>query len=327
MRCSPRFHRIALVGMVCASIIVGTPAEAAIPTATPAGQGTIAFVSDDTGVPMLMTMEPGDGTSANALTNGLAPDRGSDSYTPVWSPDSSQIAFVACDKNSLTACMLYVMNDDGSLVKQVTTQSAQYEGISWSPDGKWLVYASSLSTTATPHFYVVASDGSDSPKPLGASPLSGAWPSWSPDGAKIVYQTVGSDTTGISIMNADGTDSQSLTNLPNAVDLDPVWSPDGKSIAFVRGIKDKYALYLMDANGQNVRHLTGLFLDSSPKATEHLKLPALTWSPDGQFIAFNSHQGSKWELERVDVKSPTNVRRLLSVSAEAFSPSWSSYEP
>src|SRR5579859_63104 len=229
---APHFLRIVVLGIVCTSVAVAWPARAAAPTVTPVGQGTIVFVSDDTGLPMIMSMEPDGGTSANALTNGLAPDRGPDSYAPIWSPDSSQIAFSACSKGSLTSCLLYVMNDDGSLVQQVTAHPAEYDGVSWSPDGKSLVYASRDAASNAPNFYVVSSDGSDSPKQIGGGELVGAWPSWSPDGTKIVYQTVGGAISNISIMNADGSNPQTLTSLADSVDMNPVWSPDGKSIAF-----------------------------------------------------------------------------------------------
>jgi len=274
----------------------------------------------------MLVMQPDGGTSASALTNGLASDHGPANISPVWSPDAQEIAFVSCAKDG-TNCYLYVMNNDGSLVRQITKKTEEYGGVSWSPDGKTLVYASRFDPGGFPNLYTIPSDGSADPQQLGTDDLSGWWPSWSPDGKLIAYQAVGGGNTTINVVNADGTNSQALTGAAGVIDLDPVWSPDEKSIAFIRGSNNKYAVYMMDADGKNQKRLTDLFPDPNPKATEALKLPALAWSPDGSSIVFNTHKTAKWELDRVDVKNPLNVHRILIVSAVAYSPSWTSWQP
>src|SRR5258707_1074119 len=110
-----------------------------------------------------------------------------------------------------------------------------------------------------------------------------------------------------------------------AIDLDPVWSPDGKSIAFVRNNANKYAVWVMDADGQNPHQLTPLAIDPNPQTDAPIRLPALAWSPDSQFIVFNTHKTRKWELDRVNVSKPTDVRRFIIGSAEAFSPTWTRF--
>jgi Tol biopolymer transport system component len=321
------FSRVMLATwIVIAAIAASVPAAvsgAAAPTATatPISQGFIAFVSDDTGLPQILTLEPDGGSSVSALTNGKAPSRGPNNSSPVWSPDGQLLAFINCAKDSTTECFIYVMNNDGSGVKQITTDAEEYGGMSWSPDGATIVFAARFDPGGFPNLFTVPSDGSSKPTQLGTDDLSGWWPSWSPDGSKIAFQAIGGSQTTINVINADGSNSQMLTNQA-ATDLDPVWSPDGKSIAFVRGIANKYAVWIMDADGKNPHQLTPLAINPDPQTDTPIRLPALTWSPDSQTIVFNTHKSKKWELDRVDVNKPTNVKRFIIASAEAFSPTW-----
>ena len=315
---------IARMALLASLVLISGSVAAAqsTPAATPNLGGTIVFVSDDTGTPQILTMEPTGGSSVSALTNGKAPDRGPANHSPVFSPDGKQIAFVACKADSTIDCLLYVMNFDGSLVKQITTKPEEYGGISWSPDSKQLIYASRFDPGGFPNFYLVSSDGSGKPAQLGSDDLNGWWPSWSPDGKQIAYQAVGGGETTINVMNTDGSTPKMLTN--GSIDLDPVWSPDGKTIAFIRSKANKYAVWLMDADGQNQRQLTPVAPDATANTDTPIKLPALTWSPDGRSIVFNTHRSKNWELDLVDISKPQSVRRLIIGSARAFSPSWTS---
>jgi TolB protein len=213
------------------------------------------------------------------------------------------------------------MNFDGSLVRQITTKPEEYGGISWSPDGKQIIYASRFDPGGAPNLFIVPADGAGKPTQVGGDDVEGWWPSWSPDGKHIIYQAIGGGETTISIMDVDGSNPKMLTN--GNIDLDPVWSPDGQTIAFVRSKANKYAVWLMDADGQNPRELTPLYPDPDPKVDSPIKLPALTWSPDGRSIVFNSHRSKNWELDIVDISKPASVHRLIIASAKAFSPSWS----
>jgi TolB protein len=55
---------------------------------------------------------------------------------PTWSPEGDQIAFAS---NREGPTQIYIMNPDGSRLRQVTRGVRDMVGrISWSPDGEWL---------------------------------------------------------------------------------------------------------------------------------------------------------------------------------------------
>jgi TolB protein len=70
------------------------------------------------------------GANANRLTfiNG-------DSRYPQWSPDGSKILFSSAKESPP---QIFVMDADGTNLKQLTTEGASYPA--WSPDGKYIVY-------------------------------------------------------------------------------------------------------------------------------------------------------------------------------------------
>ena len=109
----------------------------------------------------------------------------SNDYSPVWSPDSSRLAFVRATArpNKEPVAALYVVNGDGTGLQRVAQlgpiPESEYEGRdrpSWSPDGRQLAYGNGP-------LYVVNSDGTNIRKLAASSTCS---PSWSPDGRSIL---------------------------------------------------------------------------------------------------------------------------------------------
>jgi Tol biopolymer transport system component/predicted Ser/Thr protein kinase len=136
----------------------------------------------------------------------------------------------------------------------------------------------------------------------------------SPDGERVAYAW-----TGVAGNNWDiyvkglgvGTRPLRLTEHPSN-DWSPAWSPDGRQIAFVRESDHSGAIYTVPALGGAERKLTDLnglvwtFFDF---------VPALTWSPDGQWLALgekaSNHEPSRIvrlqldTLERQPVTAPS----------------------
>ena len=116
----------------------------------------------------------------------------------------------------------------------------------------------------------------------------------SPDGEKVAYEwrqdiyvkPVGPGTRLIRLTDHE------------AYETYPVWSPDGRRIAFVRELSATgAAIYTVPALGGQERKLidlSGLGSFSS--------LPALSWSPDGDWLAFS---------ERPSVKAPSRIVRAF----------------
>jgi Tol biopolymer transport system component len=159
---------------------------------------------------------------------------------PVWSPDSSQIAYTGNEANA----QVYVVNADGTNRTRLTNNDANDRVSSWSPDGSYLLFSSDrdFPTDAyVPEIYIMDVEGSSQVR-LTNNQTADTTPVFSPDGTLIAFQRgegansiIAGDDTEIFLMNADGTNQRNLTDH----DLDdlgpPVFSPDGSWIAFQSG--------------------------------------------------------------------------------------------
>jgi TolB protein len=82
------------------------------------------------GEPRMCRIAP-DGTNFTGVGKGI---------DPAVSPDGKSIAFA---KNLADGHHLYIMDADGSNVRQLTSKGNRFGGVhaAWPPDGKWIVYA------------------------------------------------------------------------------------------------------------------------------------------------------------------------------------------
>ena len=168
--------------------------------ATIAKDGKIVFTSVRDGDMEIYTMNA-DGSDVRRLTNLPGPDGG-----PFWSADGQKIVFrgrhpaagnelddyFALLKKAIwrpTALDVFIMNRDGSDLKQVTHGVA---GANWAPfftpDGKKIIFASNQKDPRGPNFdlYLVNLDGTGLEQ-VTFSPSFDGFPMFSPDGKKFVW--------------------------------------------------------------------------------------------------------------------------------------------
>ena len=212
---------------------------------------------------------------------------------PSWSPDGRKIAFTSSEGTGEDTVSIYVMNADGSNMKQLTDHPLVGLGPSWSPDGRRIAFLGSLGTGDEYQLaiYVMNADGSGVTRLVDYDDEALGIPgtlSWSPDGRQMAFTSFGTGdeyTSAIYVMNADGSSVRQLTDHTN-YDASPVWSPDGRRIAFISwedvDTPDvSGGIYVMNADGSNVTQLA--------EDSEFTRLSlSLSWSPDGRRIAFTS---------------------------------------
>ena len=185
---------------------------------------------------------------------------------PVFSPDGSRIAFpVVGGRSGIYVADVGRANGVALGTPTMLHGIVDAASLAWSPDGEWIAY------TETGRIGEHAEN--DPAIPLGQTPASG---------------------TGIVIVRADGTDARILATGPEGEGPGfPTWSPDSASIAYVTTPRT--------APNQQRNVLWTVAIDGGEPVQIYVSdccvdygLPwSLSWSPDGEWIAFGVEVGDR----------------------------------
>ena len=260
---------------VVLSMVFAADADSAAKTED--GNDRIAFSNNATGDYDVYTMRP-DGSDLKNLTSSPSLD----DYHVHVSPDGSRIVFERAPTVASEAD-IWVINADGSGLRQITDEPANDRHPSWHPDGERVVFMSDRDGGDFDLYVVNAADGYGLVQ-LTEAPATEARPKYSPDGNKIAYtkkKDIG-DFSGFSIhvMGDDGRKDRQIT--PDAMEAaGNDWSPDGNRIAF----HDNYCrtcpssnIWVVKSNGKDLKQLT---FDSGGAYNQEP-----TWAPDSRRLAF-----------------------------------------
>jgi TolB protein len=166
---------------------------------------------------------------------------------PDFSPSGRRIAFdgqVTGNPND----EVFVIDSDGTDLRQLTSAAGNNDYPAWSPDGRKLAFISDR--TGVEQVYTMRPDGARV-RQLTFQPIAhDQLPDWRPDGRKIAYaQGDPGVSEKIWVMNADGS-AQHQVSAGTADDFGPAWSPDGTRIAFVRDfLNGDRPVMVMNAHG------------------------------------------------------------------------------
>lgn len=196
------------------------------------------------------------------------------------------ISKIAFESNRSGNSDIYIMNSDGSEVKQLTSNPAEDRSADWSPDGSSILFVSDRDQKS--EIYIITVDGGEV-KRLTNNDIREESPKWSPDGNYISYHSnkTGVNKVQIFKIGANGLNEQEITDLDRD-NLSVTWSPDGKWIATESAKEDKgfdsgprrNQIWIQNLETAEAKQIT--FMEA------YNGYPS--WSPDGKQLIFDCNK-------------------------------------
>ncbi|MCW4031819.1 MAG: hypothetical protein NWF08_00300 [Candidatus Bathyarchaeota archaeon] len=146
-----------------------------------------------------------------------------------YSPKGDKIVWVTDRLGNWT---IWVMNEDGSGKKQLTSESVISGWPSWSPDGSELAYWSWDPASNSCDIWKMMIDGSLKVRLTTDGNFKGA-PKWSPRDERIAYTSELTGDMEVYVMNEDGSKKHQITeghSPENFVETQIIWHPDGERL-------------------------------------------------------------------------------------------------
>ncbi len=285
MRRSPR-SRYTWQGIALAALgliaLVTAPAQAAFP----GKPGPIAYsrvkISEfgDTGG--LLVHGPRKKDAPRRLTESLG------DANPSYSPNGRLLAFEGNrDPGEPRGRHIYLINRDGSGIRQLTSGDFYDSNPSFSANGKLVVFDRGGLQGHVTHIFSVATGGSGL-RQITNDAGSDSDPTFTPDGRRIVFVTNRNssgrtDRSNIYSMRPDGSQMRLVIG-GSREEYDPDVSPNGRKIAFASNRDHGPNIFVARINGTHAVKLTGGGRDCFSGAC----YTSPSWSPDGGHIAFRS---------------------------------------
>ena len=139
---------------------------------------------------------------------------------------------------------IYLLSQDGSVIKNLTNSSADEVSPTFSPDGSKVAFVSNQA--GSPQIYVMGIGGGGMSRLTHAGGYNYS-PDWGKNGL-IVFAGMEGGASDIFTVS-EGGDIRRLTQ-DQGFNKDPSWSPDGRYIAFVSTRSEGSGIYLMSADGR-----------------------------------------------------------------------------
>jgi len=175
---------------------------------------------------------------------------------------------------------LYVMDDDGSNLIQLTHTEEVERYPNWSPNGRKIVYSRNpVEGEKVSSLYLINPDGSNGYR-LSEKILRAAYPVYLPnDNQNITFWTLVNDKRSLNVINIV---TGAVKKLFDGGIYAPDWSPDGRHIVYGSGAD----IWIMDADGRNRQRLLPLppVLEDAGHVRDFPK-----WSPDGTRILYKEN--------------------------------------
>ena len=227
---------------------------------------------------------------------------GGEHTQPVWSPDGSQVVFIA------NGAAFVVAATGGTPKLLVETPGFPLYGAAWSPDGAQLAYSNTAGLWVKPV-------GTGEARRLVASNVVHSI-DWSPDGGSIAYlegipatlENLSSAPVKIVQVN---TGAVVTVTKSNVVNLSPVWAGDGHSLYYISNAQGTLDVYRQPLTRD------GQPRDSAQRITTGLSARRISLSRDGTRMTYDvvRNRSNIWSVEipaRGSVASMESARQVTS---------------
>ena len=245
-----------------------------------------------------------DGTGYQQLT-----DLEANNYYPVYAPQGGSIVYASNQEGGVFDLFLFTF--EGARLLRLTNFIGNVISPTFSPDGKRVLFANRAGEGPTSLWTVDITGENRNILYAGPNTIVGA--DWSPDGSTIAFAMVVNppDQYEIFLMNADGTNVRQLTyGLPGiGGSLD--WSPDGRQLLIYAGPPGDKNIFLV-----NVLEETAVQLTTGGNNA------ASSFSPDGQWIAFNSLRNNDQADIFIMRPDGTDLRQVTDNPEPDWQPQW-----
>jgi Tol biopolymer transport system component len=212
----------------------------------------------------------------------------------LWSPDGKNIVLVHEGD-------IWVASSDGSKLEQRTkTPDIEFFPY-WSPDGKMITYAKKG------ELWILPLSGGD-PQRLKNITKGGTW---TPDSKEMTI-TDGKKVSNVSIADGSIKEICDLKDLSYDYVEDVCWSPDGQRFAFIASNKaedNPSGVFVFDTKDGKLTQVA--------KDDVSTYKYSLTWSPDGEWLAYNTEENTKfrsqsiiWETDKDEILKKCEVKTL-----------------
>jgi hypothetical protein len=212
-------------------------------------------------------------------------------------------------------------------LRQLTSDAHSWGGAhfpDWSPDGEHIVYATNWDPSSSlDQIYVVPSGGGSRIRITNGSG-GGTQPCWSPDGERIAfvsYREVAPETwQELSIVEPwAGSEAEVVASHGAHRVRCPAWSPSGDRIAYVVqenaiGEPPVYSMYSVGTSGSEPSRIYRI----------NATVGGLSWSPNGEVIAFHLRSPETFELDIWTIPADGGLTtRLTTDYGNERKPAWS----
>lgn len=186
------------------------------------------------------------------LSYSLMQEKQIDYHDPRWSPDGEKIVFYSNKSGNFD---IYVMNSDGSDMKQLTFDDS-YDGMpAWSSDGKRISFASKRGGDFD--IYAMNSDGSGIKELIKTENFEGTH-RWSSDGNYIAFEgnnNNNNNNTDIYLFDVRTKKIKRLTT-DEGNDFAPLFLNGRENIVFQSSRTGKYQIYKLNLKTEELKALT-----------------------------------------------------------------------